>query len=279
MAAESHHRVTLDGITLHYVEAGAGTPVVLLHGFPEFWYSWRHQLAALSDAGLRAIAPDLRGYNKSDKPAGIVHYRLELLVEDVANLIEKVAGGSAAVVGHDWGGAIAWELAMRRPERVARLAILNAPHPAALRRELRTPRQLLRSWYAIAFQLPWLPERLIAARNYALLRSTLPECLTPAERDRYVEALARPGALTATLNFYRAAVRYPTASARRPAIITAPTLVIWGERDPYLGIRLTQGLDAWVRDLRIIRLPNVGHWVQNEAPERVNELLVEFLRS
>jgi pimeloyl-ACP methyl ester carboxylesterase len=270
--------VTLDGITLHYVEAGMGAPVVLLHGFPEFWYSWRHQLGGLSDAGLRAIAPDLRGYNESDKPIGIASYRLELLVEDVAQFIEKVAGGSAAVVGHDWGGAIAWELAMRRPERVARLAILNAPHPAALRRELRRPRQLLRSWYAIAFQLPWLPERLIAASNYALLRYTLPECLTPAERDHYVEALAQPGALTATLNYYRAGVRYPTDSARRPATITSPTLVIWGERDPYLGIRLTDNLEAWVRDLRIVRLPGIGHWVQNEAPERVNELLVDFLK-
>ena len=167
---ELHRRVSLERLTLHYVEAGSGVPVVLLHGFPEFWYSWRHQIAALAAAGYRPIAPDLPGYNESDKPTGIASYRLELLVDDIARFIGAVAGGPAAVVGHDWGGVIAWELAMRRPELVTRLAILNAPHPAAFHRELQTPRQLLRSWYALFFQLPWLPEWLAAARNYALLR-------------------------------------------------------------------------------------------------------------
>jgi epoxide hydrolase 4 len=272
------HRLCLDGLTLHYVEAGSGAPVVLLHGFPEFWYSWRHQIAALADAGFRALAPDLRGYNESDKPTGIGSYRLEILVEDVARFIGAVAGGRATVVGHDWGGVIAWELAMRRPALVARLAILNAPHPAAFRRELRTPRQLIRSWYALFFQLPWLPEWLMAARGYALLRSTFPPCFTPADLDRYQAALAQPGARTATLNYYRAAMRYPTETARRPPTIDVPTLLIWGERDPFLGRRLTVGLEAWVPRLRVERLADVGHWVQNEAPERVNELLVDFLR-
>jgi pimeloyl-ACP methyl ester carboxylesterase len=273
----THHRAALGNLSLHYVEAGAGRPVVLLHGFPEFWYSWRHQIIALANANLRAIAPDLRGYNESDKPAGIASYRLELLTEDVAGLIGRVAGGRAAVVGHDWGGAIAFDLAMQRPELVDRLVVLNAPHPAAFRRELHTPRQLFRSWYAFFFQLPWLPERLLAARNYAVLRRAFPPSFTAEEMQRYRDALAQPGARTATVNYYRAAWRYRGEIRSRVATISAPTLLIWGERDRYLGPRLTQGLERWIQNLRMERFADVGHWIQNEAPERVNRLLIDFL--
>src|SRR5262249_33835635 len=149
----AHRHALVGGLRLHYVEAGAGPPVLLLHGFPEFWYSWRHQLPALAGAGFRAWAPDLRGYNESEKPAGVRNYRVRLLVEDVAGLIRHTGAGRATVVGHDWGGVIAWRLAMDRPELVERLVILNAPHPGAFLRELRNPAQWLRSAYVLFFQL------------------------------------------------------------------------------------------------------------------------------
>jgi pimeloyl-ACP methyl ester carboxylesterase len=273
----AHHRVSLGDVSLHYVEAGAGRPVLFLHGFPEFWYSWRHQLVAAANANLRALAPDLRGYNESDKPVGIESYRLDVLTEDAAEMIRRLAGGRAAVVGHDWGGVIAFQLAMRFPELVERLVVLNAPHPAAFRRELRTLGQMLRSWYIFFFQLPVLPEWLLARNNYAFLRRALAPCFTAEEIEHYRQALAQPGARTATVNYYRANWRHRIDSASRPITITAPALLIWGERDRYLGPRLTEGLEPWFSNLRVKRLPDVGHWIQNEAPDRVNRLLIDFL--
>jgi len=278
-----HHTALVNGITLHYVEAGTGPLVVLLHGFPEFWYSWRHQIPALAAAGFRVLAPDLRGYNESDKPPGVSSYRHELVTEDVAALIHHAGAEHAAVAGHDWGGGIAWHLAMHRPELVDRLIILNAPHPAAFMRELRTLGQLRRSWYMLFFQLPWLPEYLFRRRDFASLERVLrkdparPDAFTEEDIRQYKLAFARPGALTGAINYYRALFRGPPRKEdMRP--IDLPTLLIWGERDRYLGIRLTEGLEAWVPDLRIVRLPDASHWVQQDARERVNELMIDFLR-
>jgi pimeloyl-ACP methyl ester carboxylesterase len=288
-----HHRqAVVGGVRLHYVEAppqagtatGAERLCCVLHGFPEFWYSWRHQLPALAGAGFRALAPDLRGYNESDRPPGVESYRIERLVEDVAGLIRHAGPGPADVVGHDWGGGIAWALAATRPQLVRRLVICNAPHPAAFLRELRTPGQLLRSWYMFFFQLPALPEWLFRAGDFALPDRALrhgparPGAFTDEDIRRYKEALARPGAVTAGINYYRAAFRHFGQVRRRVAgRVAAPTLLIWGDRDPYLGPRLTEGLGEWVPNLQIERIADAGHWVQNEAPERVNRLLVEFL--
>jgi pimeloyl-ACP methyl ester carboxylesterase len=280
----THREAIVNGVRLHWVEAGSGPLVVLLHGFPEFWYSWRHQIPALAAAGFRVLAPDLRGYNLSDKPPGVACYRLEALTADVAGLISHAGASSATVVGHDWGGGIAWTLALRRPEVVGKLAVLNAPHPAAFLRELRRPGQLLRSWYMFFFQLPWLPELLLRAGNFASLERTLrrdplrPAVFSEDDIRRYKEALSRPGALTAAVNYYRAAFRQLHRASDATPPITVPTLLIWGERDHYLGPRLTEGLERWVPGIRIERLPGVSHWIQNDAPERVNELLVEFLR-
>jgi pimeloyl-ACP methyl ester carboxylesterase len=277
-----HHHALVGGLRLHYVAAGAGPLVVLLHGFPEFWYSWRHQLPALAGAGFRAVAPDLRGYNESDKPVGVNHYRLGLLADDVARLVRQLGAERAVVVGHDWGGAVAWKVAMDYRAVVDRLVILNAPHPAAFLRELRCPTQWLRSAYVLFFQLPWLPERLLATGDFALLERGLRRQPTragafgPEDIARYKEALARPGALTAALNYYRAVFRYPRESFNT-RIVRAPTLLLWGERDPYLGVRLTEGLGRWVPDLRVVRVPQASHWLQNDAPERVNQELLHFL--
>jgi epoxide hydrolase 4 len=281
--ADLRHREAALGVRLHYVEAGDGPPVVLLHGFPECWYCWRHQIGPLADAGFRVLAPDQRGYNDSDKPRGVRNYRLSLLVQDVVGLIRHAGAERAAVVGHDWGGVLAWVVAMAHPEVVDRLAVLNAPHPLAYRRELANPAQLLRSWYVLFFQLPWLPERLLSARGYRFVREALtrqagrPGAFTPEEVRLYQEAMARPGALTAALNYYRALPRFWGEALRAERTVNAPTLVIWGERDPYLGVGMTRGLERWVPNVRVERLPDVSHAVQNEAPERVNELLVEFL--
>jgi pimeloyl-ACP methyl ester carboxylesterase len=279
----SHRQAVVNGVRLHFVEAGDGPLVVLLHGFPEFWYSWRRQIPALAEAGFRVLAPDLRGYNLSERPAGVAGYRLSLLLQDVAGLIEHAGAERAAVVGHDWGGGIAWALAMRQPHRVERLAILNAPHPGAFRRELANPVQWLRSWYMLFFQVPWLPEWLLRAGNYALLERTLRR--EPANRlafpaedvALYKRALDQPGALTAALNYYRALLRYPREIGRN-AVIRAPTLLIWGERDRYLGIGMTRHLERWVPGIRVERLPGISHWVQNDDPARVNHLLIEHLQ-
>lgn len=274
----------VNGVHLHYVEAGSGPLVVLLHGFPEFWYSWRRQIPALAAAGFHVLAPDLRGYNLSDKPAGIASYQLEILAEDVQKLIDHAGAERAVIVGHDWGGVIAYHLAIRRPQTVEKLIVLNAPHPGAFRRELRTLDQLLKSWYIFFFQVPWLPERWLRAGGYPWLKRILrrdpvqPEAFSPADIAEYQRALARLGALTAALNYYRAALRWP-AYRRQEAIprIQAPTLLIWGEKDPHLSLRLTQGLEPWLPQLRIERIGDAGHWVQNEVPVLVNRLMIDFL--
>ena len=292
----SHEQAVVNGVRLHYVEAGgdasASPPVVLLHGFPEFWYSWRRQLPALADAGHRVVAPDMRGYNDSEKPRGVDAYRTDELVGDVAGLIDHLGAERAHVVGHDWGGLVAWETAIRRPEVVEKLAVLNAPHPGRYRRALRrNPDQWRRSWYAMAFQLPRLPEVVLGARDceavVGMFRGIAedPDAFSETDLRRYREAACKPGALASAVNYYRAAFRENAARELRALVggdrrsfdVRAPTLLLWGERDPALGVELTEGLDAWVPDLRVERFPDASHWLQNDAPARVNRALAEFL--
>ncbi|CAN5620216.1 alpha/beta hydrolase [soil metagenome] len=285
-AAWEHGDADVGGVRLHYVEAGDGELTLLLHGFPDFWYSWRHQIPALAGAGCRVIAPDLRGYNTSEKPEGIRAYRIEELVADVVGLVRHAGAARATLVGHDWGGIVAWYTAMLHPEAVERLVILNAPHPAVFNRELFRSTQLLRSWYVGAFQIPHLPEALFRAGDYALLERVLrgesvrADAFTDEDIRRYKEAVAQPGALTASINYYRAALRYgrPELAAERRTV-EAPTLVIWGEQDPHLVVGLTEGLEEWVPRVRVARIRDAGHWVQADAPDRVNELLLDFVRN
>jgi pimeloyl-ACP methyl ester carboxylesterase len=258
--------------------------VCALHGFPEFWYSWRRQIPVLAAAGFHVLVPDLRGYNLSDKPRGIAAYRIDSLIGDVLGLIEHAGAQRAAVIGHDWGGVIAWHLAMYHPHAVEKLVILNAPHPAAYRRELRSWRQLLKSWYVFFFQVPGFPELLLRAGNFDSLGRMLrsqpvnPEAFAPEDVRRYKQAMAQPGALTAALNCYRAFFRYRNQRAVSDNTrIDVPVLLLWGERDAYLNPRLTEGLNAWVPNLRVMRFPDVSHWIQNDAPERVNRLMIDFI--
>jgi pimeloyl-ACP methyl ester carboxylesterase len=263
-------------VKLHYVEAGAGPLVVLLHGFPEFSFGWRLQMAPMAAAGFHVVAPDLRGYNLSSKPDGVDAYSADKLAADISGLIGKLGADSAMVVGHDWGGTVAWTLAMNHPELVDRLAILNAAHPRRLQQGLRSPRQLGRSWYFFFFQPPGLPERRVRANDWRFFKRFLRDArpaYTPAELDRYVEAWSQPGAATGMLNYYRYAVRHSQKS--RP--ISAPTLVIWGQRDRYLGPNLAEPDRADVPNLdRVERVPDASHWVHHDAAERVTRLLTEF---
>jgi pimeloyl-ACP methyl ester carboxylesterase len=276
----------LGEVRLHYVEAGEGPLVVLLHGFPEFWYSWRYQISALAEAGFRVVAPDMRGYNLSSRPPGVAAYDTAHLTGDVRDLIRERGAESAFLAGHDWGAAVAWATAMNHPEVVSRLAILNVPHPRRFLQGLRRPAQLSKSWYMFFFQLPWLPERMSRARRWASFRrgfehDARPGAFTAQDIDRYVEAWSQPGALTAMINYYRGLFRQsPSRTAARIRPITAPTLVIWGEHDRYLGAELAEPDRADVPNLtRVVRLPNASHWVQHDEPEQVSRLLIEFFGS
>lgn len=275
--------VHVNGINLHVLHAGPEDAplVLLLHGFPEYSLSWRHQLRGLSDT-YHLVAPDLRGYNLSDKPPH--GYDLATLCADVRGLIAAYGQQQADIVGHDWGGAIAWAFAIREPDYTRRLAILNAPHPATMLRELRNPRQMRRSSYIAFFQLRGVAERAIERDNYSMIWRTFRSAdrgrtwLSDADIQRYVDAIARPGALSAALEYYRQLPHnFQHISPLR--VITAPTLVLWGELDPYLGPELVDDLDLWVRDLQLHRFPTAGHWLNQQEPERVNAALRAFLAS
>jgi pimeloyl-ACP methyl ester carboxylesterase len=268
---------------LHYVEAGEGPLVILLHGFPECWLSWSFQIPALAAAGFRVVAPDMRGYNLSSRPREVAAYDLDLLAADVRDLIRERGAERAHVAGHDWGAAVAWATAMNHPEVVERLAILNVPHPRRMLQGLRRPRQLARSWYMFAFQLPWLPERAARARRWwgwrrLFEREAMPGVYTAEDVERYIEAWSQPGAATGMLNYYRAAFRQtPRRAEARIRRVDAPTLVIWGERDRHLGAELAEPDRADVPNLeRVVRLPEASHWVHRDEATRVSELLVEF---
>ena len=272
------------GVRLHYVERGpaGGEVVLLLHGFPQFWYSWRKLIPVLAEAGYRVVAADLRGYGRSDKPAGVESYGLDLLVADVVALLDGLGVSRAgAVVGHDWGGVIAWTLAARHPERLARLVILNAPHPEALARDYRRfiMEQLIRSLYILAVQPPLLPERLLAARGARGLRAVLrlTGFTDAAAVDRYVTEMSRPGALRSALHYYRAAVREHWRRLPVASPIAAPTLVLWGERDAALSISLTEGLGSYVTGPLTVRRVDATHWVHEEQPAACAEAMLAFL--
>jgi pimeloyl-ACP methyl ester carboxylesterase len=268
-------------VKLHYVEAGEGPLVVLLHGFPEFWFGWRLQIPALAAAGFRVVAPDLRGYNLSSRPLHVAAYGVGRLAADVRGLIRERGAESAMLVGHDWGGTVAWTMAMKYPEVVARLAILNAAHPRRLQQGLRTARQLQKSWYFFFFQPPGLPERIVRAGDWRFFRRFLRDArppYTPDELERYVEAWSQPGAATGMLNYYRAAVRQsPKSPDAQLRPISAPTLVLWGERDRYLGPELAEPDHDDVPNLEgVERLPDASHWVHHDEPRRVTQRLIEF---
>jgi epoxide hydrolase 4 len=285
MDALIYRTVTANHIDFNVAVAGSGERLALcLHGFPESSFSWRHQMPLLARLGYRVWAPDLRGYGKTSRPRGVEAYGLETLEEDVAALIEASGAKEVVLIGHDWGALIAWHYAMFGRIPVAKLIIMNVPHPALAQKGLRTRRQLAKSWYIFFFQLPAIPEWMLGRNNCAAIGQAfrgmaVDKTRFPDEVLRvYRDAAAEPGALTAMLNYYRALLRGLRRTGRRGTPkINVPTLMIWGEVDTALGKELTYGTEEHVSDLTLRYLPNVSHWVQQEAPETVNAMINAWL--
>ncbi|HZR79793.1 MAG TPA: alpha/beta hydrolase [Candidatus Binatia bacterium] len=264
--------------------------VVFLHGFPESWYSWRHQIAALAPS-FRVAAPMLRGYGESDRPAAIDAYRLDRLVGDVRGLVRALGRERAIVVAHDWGGGVAWALAMHHPDVCEKLVVCNCPHPAVMTRALRSsPRQLLKSWYMFFFQLPALPEWMLSRRDFAAVDRAFRGMVRRKDREVFSDhdlaeikkALRPPGALNAAVNYYRAAFRNRSflESYSNAGPIRCPTLLIWGEDDDAVGKELTHGMEPlFAGPFSVEYVPDCSHWVQQERPEAVNRALLAFLGS
>lgn len=281
-----HTYLHTNGILLHAALAGPeeGPLVILLHGYPEFWYGWRHQIGPLAQAGFRVLAPDLRGYNLSDKPRGLSAYRLDALAADVAGMAAACGREQAYVVGHDWGGVIAWITAAFYPERVAKLAVLNAPYMVAGLQALPwRPDQLLRSAYMFYFQLPGLPEAMMRNENWALLveqlrRTSRPGTFSEEELVRYREAWWRRGAMTSMLNYYRALMQRPTALPLFPRF-EMPVQIIWGSQDFALLPDLAQYSLQYCANGSLVYLEEAGHWLHHEESRRVNGYLIEFLKT
>jgi epoxide hydrolase 4 len=297
-----HEYAEVNGVRLHYVTAGKGPLIVFLHGFPEFWYEWKDQLPEFGK-NHRAVAPDMRGYNLSEKPEGVDHYQMKDLVEDVRALAEHLGYKKFILVGHDWGGGVAWSFAIAHPEYIEKLVIVNCPHPAILARELAgNPAQQKASLYMLLFRSAQA-EPVLSANNYAaLVDAVLGDGLksgvfTEADKQAYIEAWSQPGALTGGLNYYRAANLGPPVPVKEgetpvpsatpgtafgldaaSLIVKVPTLVIWGEKDTALLTGNLDGMDKFVPDLTIKRIPDGSHWVIHEKPALVNGYIREFIR-
>ena len=287
-----HEYTEVNGVSLHYVTTGKGKLIMFVHGFPEFWYEWKNQLAEFGRDYL-AVAPDMRGYNLSSKPGEVDQYQMKYLVEDLRALAEKLGHKKFVLVAHDWGGAVAWAFAIAHPDYLEKLIIINAPHPAVFQRELReNPAQQKASQYTIMFRSAQA-EQILSANNYAaLVQAVLGAGLktgafTEADKQAYIEAWSQPGALTGGLNYYRASrvgpptgddKQAPNFAAGLPSLeVKVPTLVIWGEKDTALLTGNLEGLDKFVPNLTIKRIPDGTHWVVHEQPALVNKYIREFI--
>lgn len=275
--------IQANGIKFHCVTEGQGDLVLLLHGFPQSSYAWRHQIPSLAKH-FKVVAPDLRGYGETDRPEGVENYAMHILVQDIAGIIKALGYEKAHIVGHDWGGAIAWRFAQEHPELVNKLIVLNAPFPQIFIKALRGNfAQMRKSWYIYFFQLPGLPEALFKWRSKQIIKGVLqgtgarPGTFTKEDLQKYTAALERPGAFKAVLNYYRAALRGKPPSG--DGKVTVPTLLIWGEKDQALGKDLTFGMKKYFTNgLKIEYLPESSHWVVEEEPEKVTALILSFLR-
>jgi len=277
--------VTTNQVKLHYVSQGEGSLMLMLHGFPEFWYSWRHQIPEFAQ-DYHVVAPDLRGYNDSEKPRDVSAYAISELVADVKGLITGLGYESCVLVGHDWGGVIAWQFAYAYPEMLEKLIVMNLPHPAKFSEGLKTPQQLLRSWYIFFFQLPLLPEWFLEWDNYRAITEAFTgmavdkSTFSQKDIEAYKNAAAKRGALTAMINYYRQAFgNLFSFTEKQWGVLNIPTLLIWGEEDTALGKELTEGTDQYVSNLKIRYIPQCSHWVQQEQPQLVNAYMREFLSS
>jgi pimeloyl-ACP methyl ester carboxylesterase len=285
MSAITTRTIEANGLTFTIDEAGSGDDVALfLHGFPESRYSWRHQLPVLADMGWRAVAPDLRGYGASSRPKGREAYRLEHLIEDTAAMFEALGARRRLLIAHDWGALVAWAFAIEKRMPLDGMIIMNVPHPGVYARVIREgPGQWLKSWYVFFFQLPGLPELALTAGGARAVGRAFSGMAVDKSRfpkevlDHYRTNALQPGAATAMVNYYRANIGQLGRYGKGVPKIDVPTLMIWGEEDAALGIELTKGYEPWVSDFTLERLPGVSHWVQQEAPEAVNERMTRWL--
>lgn len=277
--------IETNGVRLHVAQAGdENAPlVILLHGFPDFSYGWHHQIPFLVAHGFRVWAPDQRGYNLSDKPADVRVYRMEMLVQDVIGLINMAGGKPVYLVGHDWGAAVAWSVALAAPHLIKKLVIMNVPHPLVFAQTLRSSfRQMLKSWYILFFQIPRLPEWLLTRNNASggiqfLKASGLPTTFTDVDLGEYARAWTQPHAMRSMINWYRALARHqPNMSGDMR--IHMPTLVIWGEDDVALTLDMARKSVGMCDDGQLVTFPGATHWVQDDKPDEVNALLADFLR-
>ena len=286
MQSPLEHLVFHNGaIQLHAVTSGPpdGPVVILLHGFPEFWYSWHKQIESLASAGFRVIVPDQRGYNLSSKPRGAANYALSHLTSDVLAIADQLHAEKFFLAGHDWGAAVAWSVALLHPQRIAKLAILNVPHPSVMRRYLASNRrQLRRSWYMFFFQLPFLPEAAFTAFNYrlgvrSLVRSSRPNTFSSEDLALYRSAWSQPHAPTSMINWYRAAFRFRTKFP--DSTVHVPTRILWGERDAFLLAEMAHDSLRYCDSAELYTFANASHWLQHEEHARVSELLIDFSRT
>ncbi|XVH32082.1 alpha/beta fold hydrolase [Haloferacaceae archaeon DSL9] len=276
--------VDTNGVRLHAIRAGPedGPLVVLLHGFPEFWYGWHESIRPLAEEGFHVVVPDQRGYNLSDKPDGVSAYHIDELTADVVGLLDELGYDEAAIAGHDWGAAVAWWTALHHPERVRRLCAVNVPHPTVMRKTLRRSwDQRFRSWYVLGFQVPYLPEAVARARNWDLLarsmcESSLPGTFAQTDLEYYREAWSQPGAFTAMINWYRAMVRNRPRPRRER--VSVPTLVLWGAHDQFLKKSMARASVDMCDDGRLVMFHDATHWVLHEEPIRATTELLDFLR-
>jgi len=279
----THGYVTVNGLKFHYVSAGDGPLVLCLHGFPQSWYTWRHLIARLKDTH-RVVAIDMRGYGGSDKPAGFWNYQGAMLAKDVNDIVHALGYDKCILMGHDWGGVVAWLVAHIYPALVERLVVMNCPHPNAFEANMSL-NQFFKSWYIFFFQLPLLPELMMSMGNYASIATGLVgkkmgvhdrTYVSKADVAMHQHQIALPGALTAGINYYRAIFMRPHLPTKT---ITCPTLLLWGEEDGALSKGLNQGIDRWVPNVTTRFMPGVSHWVPEEKPDEVAAAIKEFLKA
>lgn len=276
--------VRANGLRFAVRTAGEGDKLaLLLHGFPEAWFSWRHQMPMLARLGYRVWAPDLRGYGDTERPTRVSDYATDHLVEDVAALIDASGSKDVTLITHDWGGVVGWNFAMAKKRPLSRFVAMNIPHPKLFEKALRKPfgPQLRRSWYIFLFQLPFLPEWYLARQDYRAIRGAFSTMAIDKTRfppellELYARSAASPGAVAAMLAYYRAAIRHPPRG--KSLTIETPSLLVWGEEDTALGKELTYGTDRYVPDLTTHYIPQCSHWVQQEKPDEVNAILEKWL--
>jgi len=277
--------IETNGVKLHVMEAGPqdGPMILFLHGFPEFWYAWRKQLQYFADKGYLVVAPDQRGYNLSDKPEGVAAYKIDELAKDIIGLIDAYGRKQINLVGHDWGASVSWWVALKYPERIKKLVILNVPHPKVMAKHVFTDtEQMKKSWYIFYFQIPGAVDHLAAASNYEwviqlITTSANPGAFTSQELEEYRKAFKQPGAFTAMVNWYRAMVQ-TKQEPPKSFDVTMPMILMWGEDDVAMLTEMADQSMAYCKEGCLIKFPGTSHWIQHEQAAKINPLIEDFFK-